>query len=454
MSRLLNLTSLFSVAVALAVAALVFAAGRVVEHSVRAETLDGAALTVRALADAVVAGDRAQAPDQLQDVDRRLQRFVSADHGVEGILIQDASGRVVAAAGDALSRDIPADGTARMIDDAPVARVPLRMPYGQEATMTAALDGAVARASISKHTEIVRRGLGIAGLVFYLALLPAVRRGSRAVASSADARHRRVVRDLRDAMRNGRFELHYQPIRTIADGQIRGVEALVRMRAADGTLVPPSAFIPEAERSGFIETLGRWVLAEACRQAAEWRDAGLALSVAVNVAPQQIRDGRLVDVIEDALAAHGLPPETLTIELTESALQDDMDAVRATIQTLRDRGVRCALDDFGADWSSLGRLREVALDTIKVDRSFLLGVPGEERAERLLRAVVDLGAALDVRVVVEGVETAAQLETLIALGCDDAQGFWIGRPGPPEDVVAALAGPASSAISRDVGRAA
>lgn len=249
-----------------------------------------------------------------------------------------------------------------------------------------------------------------------------------------------TIAALRGAVVRGELELHYQPIVLAADERLVQLEALLRWRV-DGRLVPPLEFIPLAEASGLIEPIGAWVVAEAARQSRAWRDAGLVVPpIAVNISPHQLRRGDLAATFAAALARHGLPADALTAEITESALLPDPH-VSAELEALRGTGVRCAIDDFGAAYSSLGRLLELPVDQLKVDRAFLRAVPDSPRAIGLLQAVVALAGAVHLDVVVEGVETAAQHAVLRAYG-DTAiacQGFLFARPLPAAELQPLLA---------------
>lgn len=253
--------------------------------------------------------------------------------------------------------------------------------------------------------------------------------------SDADDARRRLTLavDLRRALARDELELHFQPLVWLGGGELGGLEALVRWRRADGTLVPPGDFIPFAEASGLIEPLGEWVLEEACRQARAWLDAGLPpVPVGINVSPRQLRRPGLARRITKALARHGVDSDLLVVEITESGLRGDGGRLEPGVRQLVDAGLRWALDDFGADWSSLARLRELPVELLKVDRAFLRKVPGDPRARGLLEAILGLAEALGARAVVEGIESQAQLDFLATTSCSLGQGFLLGRPAPAE----------------------
>lgn len=248
-----------------------------------------------------------------------------------------------------------------------------------------------------------------------------------------------LVTALREAPARGELELHFQPIVLAGRGTPVALEALVRWRR-DGVLVPPMEFIPLAESTGAIENIGRWVIQEAAAQSRRWQDAGHPVPpIAVNVSPRQLRGGDLAAVVGEALRRHSLTPDALSIELTESALLPDLRA-DAQLEQLRELGVRRAIDDFGADYSSLHRLQDLPVDVLKIDRAFLRNVPESPRALGLLRAIIGLAASLDLAVVVEGVETEEQRALLAEL--DPRlwlQGFLFSRPLPAAELVDWLA---------------
>src|SRR4051812_43418622 len=252
--------------------------------------------------------------------------------------------------------------------------------------------------------------------------------------------------DLRRAVERGELVLHYQPIVDAVSLEARSAEALIRWRHPERGLVPPGGFLPTAERNRMIVPLTYWVLDEALSQAAAWRAEGPGpLPVAVNVAIPALEADGLVRHVERRLAAHSLPPEALVVEVTEGAMADGRQAM-ATLAALRRLGVRVAIDDFGAGYSSLARLRDLPLDVLKIDRAFLAarGLKGEA----ILRAVVELGRSLGLPTVAEGVETAEQLGLLRRVGAGLAQGYLIARPMPAAELAA---WPRSGAAGRLLG---
>ena len=248
---------------------------------------------------------------------------------------------------------------------------------------------------------------------------------------------------LHGALERGELSLAYQPQMRLDDCVIIGTEALMRWSHAELGSVPPAEFIPVAEESGLIDSLGSWALHEACRQTAAWRDSsGRGLTVSVNVSAQQLRAARkLVGDVVAALAASRLPPSALELELTESMLIDASEETRAALQELRQIGVSIALDDFGTGYSSLAYLRQLKVDCLKIDGSFVSDLSRDEDAERILIAILSISMALRLRTVAECVETQAQFELLRRHGCVGGQGYLFSRPLEAAAVEALLAAP-------------
>ena len=242
----------------------------------------------------------------------------------------------------------------------------------------------------------------------------------------------RLEKGLQQALEAGHFSLHYQPILELEGGDVRGLEALLRWDDPEQGMLRPSEFIPVAEASGLIVPIGRWVLREACRQLGEWQrllgPEGADIFVSVNLSPRQLHDADLVGDVLTILAEQGVAPESLVVEITESMLMHDPEAAREVLAQLREIGVRVAVDDFGTGYSSLAYLRHLPVDILKLDRGFAMGLGGGDKEERLLRAVLSLGYALDMEVIAEGIEHAAQADTLGRLGCPLGQGYHLARP--------------------------
>ena len=239
--------------------------------------------------------------------------------------------------------------------------------------------------------------------------------------------------DMRRALASGQFRMNYQPIVSLADGRLVGAEALVRWAHPRRGVVLPGEFIPDAEETGLIEPLGTWVLAQSIAEAAEWnRHRSDPIDIAVNLSARQIAGGKLPDLVATTLDIHGLDPRCLCLEITESILMDEPEHVVRVLKDLTAMGVRLAIDDFGTGYSSLTYLKRFAADIIKVDRAFVNGIEHEGENRAIVTAVLGLGAGLGITVVAEGVETKAQSEALLELGCTIGQGFYFSTPLPPE----------------------
>jgi diguanylate cyclase (GGDEF)-like protein/PAS domain S-box-containing protein len=241
---------------------------------------------------------------------------------------------------------------------------------------------------------------------------------------------------LRRGLREDRFRLHFQPIIDLRTGGLVGVESLLRLDDPDEGLLAPGRFIQVAEETGLIVPIGTWVLGEACHELVRWRQTGAAspmLHIAVNLSARQVARADLAETVRRALDEAGLEPPALLLELTESMLMNADRMTLGQLAELRDLGIRVGIDDFGTGYSSLAYLKRLPVDFIKVDRSFVAGLVEDRSDREIVTAVVRLGQALGLTVIAEGVEDAAQLAVLRELGCDEAQGYLLGRPrpGPP-----------------------
>ncbi len=242
---------------------------------------------------------------------------------------------------------------------------------------------------------------------------------------------------LRVALERNELRVHYQPIVSPLDGRTVGAEALLRWQHPERGLLAPGDFIPIAEQTGMIVPIGAWVLTQACREAAGWTEQsllGLRPYVSVNLSARQLAQSDLVEVVAEALRETGLDPCLLGLEITESALMEEVDSPLPKLMALKDLGVNLLLDDFGTGYSSLSYLRNFPFDVVKIDRSFVatLGQAGDDGA--ILKAVVEMADALGMRVIAEGVETPEQLERLAAMGYDFAQGYYFAYPRPAADL--------------------
>jgi EAL domain-containing protein (putative c-di-GMP-specific phosphodiesterase class I) len=255
------------------------------------------------------------------------------------------------------------------------------------------------------------------------------------------ARKLTVANDLRRALVNNELRLVYQPQVRLADRRLIGIEALVRWQHPEQGLLPPSEFIAVAEQTHLIVPMGAWVLQEACRQLARWRDdyETVPLKMCVNVSAVQLAHPGLLDVVAESLQATGIDPASLCLEITESVLMADADAGLEALLALKMLGVAIAVDDFGTGYSSLAYLSRFPIDLIKIDKGFVdpLG-RGDDRAGSIVRAVVELSRALGLTTLAEGVETEEQHADLMAIGCEAGQGYLFARPQPPEDISALL----------------
>ena len=244
-----------------------------------------------------------------------------------------------------------------------------------------------------------------------------------------DARDRfDLLRDLRVALENKQLELYYQPKIDAATGKVTAAEALLRWQHPTRGMVPPSVFIPVAERFGLIRTIGQWVIEDACRQARVWQDKGLKMRVAINLSAVQMRQDDIVARIEGALAQHHVDPSLLTCEITESVAMEDTKATQSTFRALGSAGIHLSIDDFGTGYSSLAYLRKLPAEELKIDRSFVMDVESSADARAVVDAVVKLAHALGLKVVAEGVENERQQRILVQLGCDELQGFLFAKP--------------------------
>ncbi len=243
---------------------------------------------------------------------------------------------------------------------------------------------------------------------------------------------------LRKAVKNQEFLLHYQPQIDIGSGRIIGAEALVRWQHPELGLIPPGKFIPLAERSGLIIQIGEWVLNEACRQACIWRETGHPLVMAVNLSALQFKRGNLLETVDIALRQSGLSADLLELELTESILLQDVDAAIRVLRSLKERGVKLSIDDFGTGYSSLSYLKRLAVNKLKIDQSFVRDLVEDPDSAAIVRAIIQLGHTLQLTVIAEGVENAAQLAFLRNYDCDEAQGYFYSRPVPAAEFIKLL----------------
>jgi EAL domain-containing protein (putative c-di-GMP-specific phosphodiesterase class I) len=240
------------------------------------------------------------------------------------------------------------------------------------------------------------------------------------------------IGELREGIGRGDFRLDYQAVVDLDRHEIIGYEALIRWEHPRIGELPPGDFIPLAEETGLIVSLGEWVLTEACTEATRlWRLHGRPMQMAVNVSARQLHHPDFVRHVRRAIDKSGLVPELLTLELTESTLLSSDERVAETLRTIKDLGVVLALDDFGTGYASLSYLRQFPIDVVKIDRSFTANADSQDGDLVLLKGIIDLGHALQLNLVAEGIETPAQHTIVRKLGCQQAQGFYFGRPSHP-----------------------
>jgi EAL domain-containing protein (putative c-di-GMP-specific phosphodiesterase class I) len=252
--------------------------------------------------------------------------------------------------------------------------------------------------------------------------------------------HLRLESQLRRAIERGEFVLHYQPKIELKSGQMISMEALLRWQHPQRGLLLPNAFITVAEQTGIIEPIGDWVVRSACHQVKMWRDAGYDdISVAVNLSPIQFRHQDLAARIAALVEETGLPPSTLEIEITETAIMQNVDTAVTIMEELHRAGVRLSMDDFGTGYSSLSSLRRFPLDQVKIDRSFLTHLTENPHDFMIVSAIIAMAHSLGLRVVAEGVETEAQLWLLHDLACDEVQGYLFSTPVSREAATELLA---------------
>ena len=245
--------------------------------------------------------------------------------------------------------------------------------------------------------------------------------------------------NLRHALERDELLLHYQPKVDLITGEITGVEALLRWRHPDGTMLPPSEFIPLAEETGLIVSIGRWVLRQSCAQNMTWQRGGVRpISMAVNLSPRQFVDERLLQDIDEALAASGMSPSLLQLEVTESMVMRNVGRTVRVLDAIQSRGIQIAIDDFGTGYSSMSLMKQLPIDTIKIDRSFVRDLASDLEDQAITQAIISMGKALGMTVVAEGVETTEQQAFLRQHACDEMQGYLVSKPVPPSGVAALL----------------
>jgi EAL domain-containing protein (putative c-di-GMP-specific phosphodiesterase class I) len=242
---------------------------------------------------------------------------------------------------------------------------------------------------------------------------------------------------LEKAIESGQLVLHYQPVMRLSDGDIVGMEALVRWEHPDEGLIPPMDFIPLAEESGLVVPLGRWVIDQACADLMDWQKKWMAtgrppLRVAANVSARQLQSTNFLQSVDMTLAHHRVDPTWLTMEITESVLVQDSEEVMKRLRDIHSRGITLALDDFGTGYSSLSYLHRFPIQILKIDQSFVRGMNEHDDRKKILDAIVSLASSLGLELIAEGIEHESQANYLRAIGCEYGQGFHLGRPVPAQ----------------------
>ena len=311
-------------------------------------------------------------------------------------------------------------------------RQPIQLPPPSQATISVTASIGIATGRPASAESLLQD----ADLALYKA--KAVGKDGYALFESAmqtDAQDRiHLEMDLADALQADQLFLAYQPMLDLRNERVVGVEALLRWRHPTRGVIPPDAFIPIAEDSGLIVPIGRWVLEQACLQGADWHERGYPLDISINVSARQLERTEFVEEVRAALKDSGLDAATLTLEITETVLMRKPDATAHLLTELKELGVRIAVDDFGTGYSSLAYLRQFPVDSLKIDRTFITGLTRSGEGHALTHTLIQLGKALGLQTLAEGVEQHSQVRQLRTEGCDLAQGFLFARPLTPDAV--------------------
>jgi diguanylate cyclase (GGDEF)-like protein len=303
---------------------------------------------------------------------------------------------------------------------------PFRLAAGEETQFTVSASIGIALGGRASAEELLRE----ADIAMYEAKWDGKNRYAVFETAMQDTIEKRaeLELDLRAAVERSEFFLAYQPTIALSDMSTTGVEALIRWNHPVRGVVPPDEFIPLAEETGLITEIGKWVLDRACCQGAEWREAGYAIGMAVNVSARQLDSDQLIADIEGALSDSGLEAAALTIEITETTLMRNVEETARRLAAVKQLGVRIAIDDFGTGYSSLAHLQRFPVDALKIDRSFIAGLSENKEGETLIHTLVQLGKALSIETFAEGIEQQQQLSRLRDEDCDSGQGFLFARP--------------------------
>ena len=402
----------------------------------------------------------------LMDLDHFKEVNDTLGHGAGDRLLRELGGRLLATlAGAASVARLGGDEFAVLLAGCDVATAVaaahrclevLETPF-QIDNQTLTMAGSIGVAIAPDHGHDVGTLLRCADVAMYNAKR---RRSGYALYTPADDQHSRsrlsMVTELQQAIQEGALRVYYQPTMNLQSGEVRGVEALVRWHHARHGLLPPDQFIPLAEQTGLIVPLTKWVLATALKQCRAWQDAGLHLAVAVNLSMRNLQDPHLPEVVASLLHSTGVEPHLLTLEITETMLMADPTCTLEVLARLDDLGVRLSIDDFGTGHSSLGYLKQLPVDELKIDRAFVLDLDtrrstGMLKGRTIVRSVTAMAHALGLEVVAEGVESQDTFDLLGALRCNVAQGYFLSRPLPPDELeqwVRALPPPAKQQPAR------
>jgi diguanylate cyclase (GGDEF)-like protein len=398
--------------------------------------------------DSAIAGARAGGPGtaaMIIDLDRFKEVNDTLGHHSGDILLRQAAGRLQEAlrdsdmlarlGGDEFAVLLPTVASADQATEvAERIRGTLEQPFVIQ-DITVHVGASVGIAIAPEHGKDAEDLLQRADVAMYLAKDSG---SSYAVYEAANdpysASKLSMVGELRRALAERQLEVHYQPKASLSNGEVAGVEALVRWNHPERGMIPPNDFIPLAEQTGLINRLTVHVLDAALRQCAEWHGIGLELAVAVNLSVRNIADPALPDTVAGLLADHGVDPSRLVLELTESTLMADPAQAKEVLARLHHMGVGLAIDDFGTGYSSLTYLSELPVTELKIDRSFVQSMATSDGDAFIVRATIDLGRNLGLRVVAEGVETESVWNRLAELGCDVGQGYYLSRPAPATEL--------------------
>ncbi len=392
------------------------------------------------LDEAVLRADRGGPPFSLLYADLDNLRVVNENAGHEAgdAVLREAAQRLARRWSDGSVR------LGRIAADEFAVIVPGDLPLGRQAART--LEALLAEPfAVGQRSVVLTCSIGLAAypehgsrqrlLVNAQTAMRSVKAGGGGGFAEYDPRmgvaqreQAELLLDLRSALERNEFELFYQPKVDARSREITAAEALLRWRHPRRGVVSPAIFIPMAEHHGLIRALGDWVVAEACRQAAEWRASGLRMRMAVNVSGVQLRDEAFAARVAQQLKRHGIPPARFTCEITESVAMEDTRSAQQAFDRLRRAGVHVSIDDFGTGYSSLASLRRLPAAELKIDRAFVSDLETSEDARAIAAAIIQMAHQLDLRVVAEGIETEGQRDVLTRLGCDELQGYLFAKP--------------------------